>query len=140
MYTLHVGCSRFGRRYSLIWWISIRQNLMISTFLKKKGFETIDFPDKIIFLKNMVWNHWFSEQNYFWKILFGKSMVSKPIFQKKLLLGKSMVSNPIIFFKKNWIYLTLKVPSLSLNLTFRGICENRVFKVSIDWSMCPGFM
>ena len=30
--------------------------------------------------------------------------------------------------------------SLSLNLTFRGFCENRVFKVSIGRSMCPGFI
>ena len=30
--------------------------------------------------------------------------------------------------------------SLSLNLTFRGFCENRVFKVSIASSTCPGFI
>ena len=30
--------------------------------------------------------------------------------------------------------------SLSLNLTFRGFCENRVFKVSIGRSVCPGFI
>ena len=31
-------------------------------------------------------------------------------------------------------------PALSLNLTFRGICKNHVFKVSIASSTCHGFI
>ena len=45
----------------------------------------------------MFWNHWFSEQNVFEKFLLGKSMVSKPIFQKIILFGKSMVSKVKLF-------------------------------------------
>ena len=36
------------------------------------------------------------------------------------------------FSKKSVKTGSLNMPALSLNLTFRGICENRVFKVSID--------
>ena len=67
---------------------------------KKSTFETIDFPNKIIFSKNRFWNHWFSEQNFFENFLFGKSMVSKPIFQKNNFVRKINGFKTYRFFSK----------------------------------------
>ena len=44
------------------------------------------------------------------------------------------------FLKKSVKTGSLNRPILFLNLTFRGFCENRVFKVSIDRSVCHGFI
>ena len=112
-------CDFFGHATDAIW---ILKPLIFRTklFFEKMGFETIDFPNTIIFWKNRFWNHWFfehfffenrfwthwfSEQNHFLKNRFWNHWFSEQNYFKLILLGKSMVSK-LIFSKNNFVRKT----------------------------------